>query len=603
MAKSYICQVTILFNTMLNNTLGILVTILLLFSACKDEEPPISSTKELLNFSILKSDNQGKVANDVEASIQGSVITLPLDKYDDLKSLIAVFEYNGKSITINGVEQESGVTSNDYSQPLVFTVEAEDGSKQQYTVEIALKDTGVLSAFRFLKKNNAFLTADVSSSIGEESIIPLVTFSQSELIPTFTTNAVKVLVDEVEQKSGMTKNDFSSPVVYQFIMRNGETFQYTVKAEFLLSAIPELTITTTDPSIAEIPSKDYYLEGTLAVNGRGGYEDYTGKTEVKGRGNSTWGYPKKPYRLKLNKKAEICGLGKAKNYVLLANHLDPTLMLNSVAFKIGRLLELPFTNHAIPVDVVLNGIYKGSYLLTEQIEVKENRVDLDENNSVMWELDSYWDDEPKFKSTAFNLPVMVKDPDLTTEQFEYWKKDFNAFTTQFAKEPLEGNSYVDMIDIESVAKFLITFNLVHNMEINHPKSVFLHKEGNGKYVMGPIWDFDWAYDYEGTSNHFGRYNTPLFSSSMNGVGTAFFQRFLQDSRVKAIYKRTWQDFKNNKLDALLQYVDDYAVMLKPSVERNSELWENTRSFDTKVKELKTWLRNRADYIDSEVSKL
>ena len=588
---------------MFNNTLGILVTILLLFSACKDEEPPISSTKELLNFSILKSDNQGKVANDVEASIQGSVITLPLDKYDDLKSLIAVFEYNGKSITINGVEQESGVTSNDYSQPLVFTVEAEDGSKQQYTVEIALKDTGVLSAFRFLKKNNAFLTADVSSSIGEESIIPLVTFSQSELIPTFTTNAVKVLVDEVEQKSGMTKNDFSSPVVYQFIMRNGETFQYTVKAEFLLSAIPELTITTTDPSIAEIPSKDYYLEGTLAVNGRGGYEDYTGKTEVKGRGNSTWGYPKKPYRLKLNKKAEICGLGKAKNYVLLANHLDPTLMLNSVAFKIGRLLELPFTNHAIPVDVVLNGIYKGSYLLTEQIEVKENRVDLDENNSVMWELDSYWDDEPKFKSTAFNLPVMVKDPDLTTEQFEYWKKDFNAFTTQFAKEPLEGNSYVDMIDIESVAKFLITFNLVHNMEINHPKSVFLHKEGNGKYVMGPIWDFDWAYDYEGTSNHFGRYNTPLFSSSMNGVGTAFFQRFLQDSRVKAIYKRTWQDFKNNKLDALLQYVDDYAVMLKPSVERNSELWENTRSFDTKVKELKTWLRNRADYIDSEVSKL
>ena len=588
---------------MLNNTLGILVTILLLFSACKDEEPSISSTKELLNFSILKSDNQGKVANDVEASIQGSVITLPLDKYDDLKSLIAVFEYNGKSITIDGVEQESGVTSNDYSQPLVFTVEAEDGSKQQYTVEIALKDTGVLSAFRFLKKNNAFLTADVSSSIGEESIIPLVTFSQSELIPTFTTNAVKVLVDEVEQKSGMTKNDFSSPVVYQFIMRNGETFQYTVKAEFLLSAIPELTITTTDPSITEIPSKDYYLEGTLAVNGRGGYEDYTGKTEVKGRGNSTWGYPKKPYRLKLNKKAEICGLGKAKNYVLLANHLDPTLMLNSVAFKIGRLLELPFTNHAIPVDVVLNGIYKGSYLLTEQIEVKENRVDLDENNSVMWELDSYWDDEPKFKSTAFNLPVMVKDPDLTTEQFEYWKKDFNAFTTQFAKEPLEGNSYVDMIDIESVAKFLITFNLVHNMEINHPKSVFLHKERNGKYVMGPIWDFDWAYDYEGTSNHFGRYNTPLFSSSMNGVGTAFFQRFLQDSRVKTIYKRTWQDFKNNKLDALLQYVDDYAVMLKPSVERNSELWENTRSFDTKVKELKTWLRNRADYIDSEVSKL
>lgn len=588
---------------MLNKTLGIIVTILLLFSGCKDEDSTLPAPKQLISFSILKGDNQGKIANDVEASIQESVITLSLDKYDNLKSLVAIFEYNGKSVTVNGVEQESGITSNDYSQPLVFTVEAEDGSKQQYTVEVTLKDAGVLSAFRFLKKNNTFLTADVSSSIGEENIIPFVTFSQPELIPTFTTNAVKVLVNDVEQKSGMTKNNFSSPVTYQFIMPNGETHQYTVKAEFLLSAIPELTITTADPSISEIPSKDYYLEATLTVSGKGVYEDYTGKTEVKGRGNSTWGYDKKPYRLKLNKKAEICGFGKAKNYVLLANHLDPTLMLNSVAFKIGRLLELPFTNHAIPVDVVLNGKYKGSYLLTEQIEVKENRVDLDENNSVMWELDSYFDDEPKFKSATFNLPVMVKDPDLTTEQFEYWKKDFNTFATQFNKEPLEGNTYVDLIDIESVAKYLITFNLVHNMEINHPKSIFLHKEGTGKYVMGPIWDFDWAYDYEGTNKHFGRYNTPLFSSNMGGVGTAFFERFLKDSRVKAIYKKTWQDFKNNKLDALLQYVDDYAAMLKPSVERNSVLWNNTKSFDTKVGELRNWLKNRANYIDSEVNRL
>ena len=140
---------------------------------------------------------------------------MALDKYDNLKSLVAIFEYNGKSVTANGVEQESGITPNDYSQPLVFTVEAEDGSKEQYTVKVLLKDTSVLSSFRFLKKNNAFLAADVSSSIGEKSIIPLVTFSQSELIPTFTTNAVKVLVDDVEQKSGITKIDFASPVIYQ----------------------------------------------------------------------------------------------------------------------------------------------------------------------------------------------------------------------------------------------------------------------------------------------------------------------------------------------------------------------------------------------------
>ena len=66
---------------------------------------------------------------------------------------------------------------------------------------------------------------------------------------------------------------------------------------------------------------------------------------------------------------------------------------------------------------------------------------------------------------------------------------------------------------------------------------------------------------------------------MNGVGTAFFRRFLQDSRVRKLYKNFWQDFESNKLNELLQYIDDQAKLIKPSVTRNSELWENTRSFD------------------------
>lgn len=585
---------------MINKILGTLLTILLLFSSCKDEETTLSSTKQLLSFSILTSDNQGKISEDAEAVIEGNQVKLSLDKNDDLKSLIATFAFEGKRITVNGVEQKSGVTPNDYTQPLAFAVEAEDGSKALYSVKVTLLDKKVLSAFSFMKKENSFLDTDIACAIGDESIVPTYTFPQPKLVASFTSEAEKVMIDGVEQESGVTENDFSSPVTYQFIMPGGEIHKYIVKLDFLLAAVPEFTITLEDASLEELPDKEY-RNATLSVDGKGVYEDYMGKTEIKGRGNSTWGYLKKPYRLKLNKKAEICGLGKAKNYVLLANHIDPTLMLNSVAFKIGRLLELPFTNHAIPVDVVFNGIYKGSYLLTEQIEVKENRVDLDENNSVLWELDSYFDDEPKFKSDKFNLPVMVKDPDLTTEQFNRWKGDFNAFVTQFAKDPVEGNSYVDMIDIESVAKYLITYNLVHNMEINHPKSIFLHKEGNGKYVMGPIWDFDWAFDYEGNNVHFRNYRTPLFSSSLgNGIGTAFFERFLKDSRVKAIYKETWQDFKANKLDDLLQYVDDYAKILKPSVTRNSVKWESTRSFDAKVGELKTWLKNRANYIDSVV---
>ena len=577
--------------------------ILVLLSACEKDDS-FSSTKQLLQFSIRADLNPGAISETVEGVIQEHVISLPLDKYDNLNALVATFQFNGKRVTMGGKEQVSGVTSNNYSQSLSLVVEAEDGSEIPYTIKMVLKDTDVFSGFRFSKNRNPALSTDAACVISANKVLSAATFPVTKLIPEFTTHAVEVTVDGVKQTSGVTENDFRTPQTYRFTMRNGESYEYIVALDFLYNAVPQFAITLEDPSITEIPDKENYLTATLTVDGKGVYADYTGKTEIRGRGNSTWGYPKKPYRLKLDKKSEICGLGKAKNFVLLANHIDPTLMLNSVAFKIGRLLDLPFTNHAIPVDVVLNGKYKGSYLLTEQVEVKENRVDLDEANSIMWELDSYFDEDWQFKSTAFNLPVMVKDPDMKSQtQFDDWKNDFNEFATQFAKEPLEGNSYVDKIDIESVVKYLIVFNLTHNMEINHPKSIFMHKEGQGKYVMGPIWDFDWAYDYEKTYKHFGNYNRSLFSNAMNGTGTAFFQRFLRDSRVKALYKQHWQSFKANQLEALLHYVDSYATVLKPSVTKNSELWENTRSFETKVAELKKWLKNRANYIDQEVNQL
>lgn len=99
-------------------------------SACKDEDSPLSSIKQLNSFSILKGDDQGKIGNDANALIVGNVLTSSMGKYDDSRSLVTMFEYDAKSITVDGIEQESGVTLNDYSQPLAFIIEAEDGTIQ-----------------------------------------------------------------------------------------------------------------------------------------------------------------------------------------------------------------------------------------------------------------------------------------------------------------------------------------------------------------------------------------------------------------------------------------------------------------------------------------
>jgi spore coat protein CotH len=171
--------------------------------------------------------------------------------------------------------------------------------------------------------------------------------------------------------------------------------------------IPTISIET-DEYVDEIPSKEYYLTGKVSMAGYGNYDDLKSTAvNIKGRGNSTWYYDKKPYRLKFDKKISICGLTKAKNYVLLANYIDPTLMRNAVALKIAQLLGISYTNHCIPVNLILNGKYRGSYMLTEKVGLNSASVDVkDEAKAILFELDTNYDEAYKFKSPIYNLPVM-----------------------------------------------------------------------------------------------------------------------------------------------------------------------------------------------------
>jgi hypothetical protein len=85
--------------------------------------------------------------------------------------------------------------------------------------------------------------------------------------------------------------------------------------------VPTIYIET-DEYVDEIPSKDYYLTASFSMKGYGNYDDVKATSvNIKGRGNSTWRYDKKPYRLKFDKKISLCGLAKAKNFALIANYI------------------------------------------------------------------------------------------------------------------------------------------------------------------------------------------------------------------------------------------------------------------------------------------
>lgn len=343
-----------------------------------------------------------------------------------------------------------------------------------------------------------------------------------------------------------------------------------------------------------IISKDDYLEGVLTVNGQTEFDDLSIDAGIRGRGNSTWSYSKKPYKIKLSSDASLLGMQPEKDWVLLANYIDGTHLLNAVGMKIGQLLEMPFTNTIVPVEVTINNEYRGLYMLTEQVEVKTNRVNVGDDG-ILLNLDTNYDEEWQFRSGAYDLPVTVKYPkDMDGNKLTSIKNQFETLEALVAQDDFPNNQYLDYIDDESTAKYLIVYMLTGNEEINHPKSTYMYKTSNGKFTMGPIWDFDWGFAYEGSFEHFSSFNKPLFWEPPTSSGTQFFSRLLSDAKIQTLIKEYWSVFKENDLNELMNYIDAYDAEIKDAKARDIVLWNTTNN---EVSDVKRWLENRVLYMD------
>ena len=148
--------------------------------------------------------------------------------------------------------------------------------------------------------------------------------------------------------------------------------------KMFFSTLPVVYINTENG--APIVSKETYIDATLTIQGNETYNTgttklYNGATEIRGRGNSTWSQPKKPYRLKLDKKTDLLGMGKSKHWVLLANYLDESLQRNTLAYNLSGAMGME-QMETVFVDVVLNGDFVGNYQLCENIRVDPTRVDI-----------------------------------------------------------------------------------------------------------------------------------------------------------------------------------------------------------------------------------
>lgn len=341
---------------------------------------------------------------------------------------------------------------------------------------------------------------------------------------------------------------------------------------------------------AAITSKVDYVSAALSIRSDGGEFDLDEVAcSVRGRGNTTWWWPKKPYLIKLDKKESVFGMPKHKRWILLANFLDRTMMRNMVSMKVSSMTNLAWTPHCEPVELVLNGKHRGNYLLIEQVRVDKNRVNIKEmteqDNSgeavtggYLLECDFHYDNEVQWAEPhggcvewgpEGGIPFGIKYPDsedLTDAQVAYIKQ--YVFDTAEAlygpdfADPDKG--YAHYLDVDSFVDYWIVFEVMGNHELGNPGSVYMHKDRGGKLVAGPCWDFDWGVlSYE---------TSPQGKTGLINGKAIWYARLFEDPVFKEKVRKRFQELLP-QLETIPDYIDALQARLSESAKYNFRLWD------------------------------
>jgi len=231
-------------------TLIITVIFLLLVTACQMPTDItaggaiLSDTKDIVAF-VFDASTNSSLGSAAAGTISGTDIVLTVPYGTDVSGLTATFTTTGTGISVNGVEQNSGTTAIDFSSPVIYTVTAEDGSTQEYTVtvSVAVNTAKELSTFLFEASINTVLSSDASGTISGTDIVLTVPYGTdvSGLVATFTTTGSNVSVNSTQQNSGTTANDFSGPVIYTVTAEDSGTQEYTVTVSVAVNTAKELS--------------------------------------------------------------------------------------------------------------------------------------------------------------------------------------------------------------------------------------------------------------------------------------------------------------------------------------------------------------------------
>jgi hypothetical protein len=387
------------------------------------------------------------------------------------------------------------------------------------------------------------------------------------------------------------------------------------------SELPVIVINTEGG--APITNREDYVHATFEMTNAGA-DNITLKNMtddgIRLRGNSTFLLPKKPYRIKFDKKISFFGRTANKSWVLLADYLDLSHIKNYTAYTLAAKLDgMDFAPLARHVNLFINGEFQGLYLFTDQVDEKEGRTNVEAEDELpeeevpfLVELDNNAPGEGDEGVDYFTITnggvdrhYAVKYPEAedrdSEEQFEY----IENYVTSVDSAVRAHGDYGDEVDLDSFVDFYLVQELMGQIDVNW-KSVYMSRAEGGILKIGPVWDFDWSAGGPIT----------FFEEAGNECGYTFwysngnwFAALLDDPDfVDDLYNR-WTALSVT-IDDHIDEIAAYRNSIGEDAKRDHALWKRYRrtrnpllTFDGQYQYVLDYLGNRKQWMTDTIAAL
>ena len=364
-------------------------------------------------------------------------------------------------------------------------------------------------------------------------------------------------IGDVALKSGDNCSAFSLNQKYEYQLgRESGILKFYQSAN-----MPTLYIETASGSMDAIyADKEHEEIASITLYSPTGEIEYADRScLLKGRGNSTWRVPKKPFLLRLSDAAGLLGMAEDTDWVLLANSHDESNLHNKLLLDLADRVCEEWTPRCEYIDIYLNGQYNGLYLLTEKVESGKNRLDIDIGAgdflcTVDFAIRTEILENPFL--TKIGRTIAICEPGILSAEAKERIIDLVNQQEEILLSQMD-LTQSQLVDIDSWIRKYLMDEIAGNLDSDMSSSYFYYSDG--VFHGGPVWDYDMAFGNTIQTHYpkaFIAKNYEKYGYLSSPYYNALFNNDSCTQRMAELFERDFLPVLNQMIDHDVQYTAD-----------------------------------------------